>query len=84
MATFLDLPDEIRLLIGKQLRTKNVYSCIRVCRSFYSSFIPCLWSQLSVERNAREAVNPALIRANAHRFDDIAYSATLTEDFYTI
>ncbi|KAG0373289.1 hypothetical protein BGX24_011894 [Mortierella sp. AD032] len=79
MTTFLDLPDEIRLLIGKQLRVKNIYSCIRVCRSFYSSFISCLWSQLSVN-----VVNADLIRANAHRVESVTYSATLTEDFYTI
>ncbi|KAG0278451.1 hypothetical protein BGZ95_003983 [Linnemannia exigua] len=84
MATFLDLPDEIRLLIGKQLRANSIYSCILVCRTFYSSFISCLWSHLSVKVDSREEVNPTLIRANAHRVESLTYSAALTEGFYTI
>ncbi|KAG0373287.1 hypothetical protein BGX24_011892, partial [Mortierella sp. AD032] len=82
--TCLDLPDEILLLIGAMLTPKALYSCIRVCRAFYASFIPCLWSNLTVKQYNGNIIDAANIRANAHRIETVIYSATLTEEYYTI
>ncbi|KAG0285161.1 hypothetical protein BGZ96_010534 [Linnemannia gamsii] len=84
MATFLDLPDEIRLLIGKQLHATSIYALIRVCRSSYSSFIPCLWSTLSIVRYKGDAVPAGVVHTNAHRIEAITFSATVTREYYAI
>lgn len=85
MTTILDLPDEIRLLIGKELPTKSIYSLIRVCRSFYSSFIPCLWSDLSITYlRETTVVTPEQVRLNAHRIESTTFLSTLTQDYYAI
>lgn len=84
MTTILDLPDEIHLLVGEQLSPKVLYSCIRVCRSFYSAYIPCLWSDIRVKQYKGNSISPDQLRANAHRVETINYSSTLTNDYYTI
>lgn len=85
MTTVLDLPDEIRLLIGKELPKKSIYSLIRVCRSFYSSFIPCIWSDLSISYLKESTVVTAdQVRLNAHRIESITFSTTLTQYYYAI
>ncbi|KAF9119271.1 hypothetical protein BG015_006383, partial [Linnemannia schmuckeri] len=84
MTTILDLPDEIHLLVGKQLSPKVVYSCIRVCRAFYSAYIPCLWSNIHVRTYKGNIISVNQLRANAHRVETIDYSSTLTDDYYTI
>ena len=85
MPTILDLPGEIHLLVGEQLSSKVLYSCIRVCRSFYSAYIHSLWSNILIRRFKSNAVISAdQLRANAHRVKTINYSSTLTDDYYTI
>ncbi|KAF9090307.1 hypothetical protein BGX29_011550 [Mortierella sp. GBA35] len=84
MTTILDLPEEVYILIAKNLRRKALYSCIRVCRVFYASFIPSLWSGLMVMPYKRKAIDITSIRANAHHVETVYYSATGTEDYYTI
>ncbi|KAG0373288.1 hypothetical protein BGX24_011893 [Mortierella sp. AD032] len=84
MKTILDLPDEINLLIAENLNTRAIYSCVRACRSFYSSFIPRLWSDLSIKQYKHEAIDPAVVRTNAHRVEAVNYSSTLVEEYYTI
>ncbi|KAG0373107.1 hypothetical protein BGX24_012150 [Mortierella sp. AD032] len=82
--TCLDLPDEILLLIGAMLKTNALYSCIRVCRAFYASFIPCLWSDLTVRLSHGKKIDAANVLANAHRVEAVSYSAALTEEYYSI
>jgi len=84
MATFHDLPDEIRLIIAAELHRKTIYSLIRVCRSFYSSFIAQLWCDLSVKHHDTKAIDAARIRANAHLVEKVSFHATLTEEYYHI
>ncbi|KAF9087865.1 hypothetical protein BGX29_000563, partial [Mortierella sp. GBA35] len=84
MTTFLDLPEEIYQLIAELLGPKAIYSCIRVCRSFYSSFIPFLWNDLVVTPYQGEAIDVAAVRANAHRVDSVYYGSRLIEEYYTI
>ncbi|KAG0315184.1 hypothetical protein BGZ97_008518 [Linnemannia gamsii] len=84
MATFLDLPDEIRLLIVKQLHSRSIHSLIHVCRSFYFSFIPCLWSDFSITHSKSSAVPAEVVRTNAHRIEAITFSVTLTQEYYAI
>ncbi|KAF8943105.1 hypothetical protein BGZ47_005796 [Haplosporangium gracile] len=84
MTTILDLPDEIHPLIGKHLPTKAIYSCIRVCRSFYSTFIPCLWSNPTVQPYEGRTIDITFLRSNAHHIESIVYSPNLTEDYYAI
>lgn len=81
--TILDLPDEIRLLIGEQLSSKSLYALIRVCRSFNSSFIPCLWSDLIITQFGSSAVPAEVLRTNAHRIKTIT-SSILTQEYYAI
>ncbi|KAG0069675.1 hypothetical protein BGZ89_002344 [Linnemannia elongata] len=80
----LDVPEEIHLLIAEHLNTRAIYSCIRTCRSFYRSFVPRLWSDLTVKQYKREPINADLVRANTHLVEAISYSSTLTHDYYTI
>ncbi|KAG0278449.1 hypothetical protein BGZ95_003981 [Linnemannia exigua] len=82
--TCLDLPDEICLLIGAILGPKALYSCIRVCRAFYASFIPCLWSNINVKPYKCNAIDAANVRANAHRINTASFAVSLTEEYYTI
>lgn len=84
MATILDLPVEIHLLIGMQLGFKTNYSCIRVCRSFYSAYIPCRWSSISVKIPKCSAIRTDLLRTNAHHIETLTFSPELTPDYYTI
>ncbi|KAH7048547.1 hypothetical protein BKA57DRAFT_461769 [Linnemannia elongata] len=84
MPTILDLPDEVHRLIGEQLSSKVLYSCVRVCRSFYSVYIPCFWSDIRVKQYKANSISPDQLRANAHRVETINYSSTLTNDYYTI
>ncbi|KAF9147029.1 hypothetical protein BG015_011386 [Linnemannia schmuckeri] len=84
MTTILDLPDEIYPLIGKHLSSKSIYSCIRVCRSFYSTFIPYLWSNPTVQPYEGRTIDAIFLRSNAHRIKSIVYSPNLTEDYYAI
>ncbi|KAF9299503.1 hypothetical protein BGZ88_006543 [Linnemannia elongata] len=84
MITFLDLPNEIQLIIGEHLPFKAIYSCIRVCRSFYSTFIPRLWSDLHIAHHTYDNVPVTSIRANAHHVETINYPSILTGDYYTI
>ncbi|KAG9065491.1 hypothetical protein KI688_001779 [Linnemannia hyalina] len=85
MTTILDLPDEIRLLIGKELPKKSIYTLIRVCRSFYSSFIPCIWSDLSLTNlNKSTVITADQVRLNAHRIETISFPTTLSKDYYAI
>ncbi|KAF9147057.1 hypothetical protein BG015_011365, partial [Linnemannia schmuckeri] len=84
MTTILDLPDEIRLLIGKELSAKSIYSLIRVCRSLYSSFIPNLWSYLSIMHFKSGSVPAEQVRVNAHRVKDLTFSSILKKDYYAI
>ncbi|OAQ32460.1 hypothetical protein K457DRAFT_123479 [Linnemannia elongata AG-77] len=84
MAMILDVPEEIHLLIAEHLNTRAIYSCIRTCRSFYRSFVPRLWSDLTVKQYKREPINADLVRANTHLVEAISYSSTLTHDYYTI
>ncbi|KAG0278450.1 hypothetical protein BGZ95_003982 [Linnemannia exigua] len=85
MKMILDLPDEIYVLIAENLNTRVIYSCVRVCRSFYSSFIPRLWSDLSIKQYRHDdAIDPAIVRTNAHRVESVNYSSTLVEEYYTI
>lgn len=84
MAMILDVPEEIHLLIAEHLNTRAIYSCIRTCRSFYRSFVPRLWSDLTVKQYKREPINADLVRANTHLVEAISYSSILTHDYYTI
>ncbi|KAG0290472.1 hypothetical protein BGZ96_006060 [Linnemannia gamsii] len=85
MATILDLPDEIHLLIAKHLKTKIIfYSLIRVCHSFYSTYFPCLWSDLYVDPGGGKTIDATNLRINAHLVDSITFSPSLTEEYYTI
>ncbi|KAK3812574.1 MAG: hypothetical protein JOS17DRAFT_779545 [Linnemannia elongata] len=84
MTTILDLPDEIHLLVGEQLSSKDLYSCIRVCRSFYTTYIPYLWSDIYVKEYKGKPIGVDQLRANSHRVETINYSSTLTDDYYTI
>ncbi|KAF9085982.1 hypothetical protein BGX23_009228 [Mortierella sp. AD031] len=85
MAMFLDLPEEIRPLIAKLLGPKTIFSCIRVCRSFYSSFIPFLWADFVVKPKRCHAIAAAYLWANAHWIESLAYTSMLTEEeYYTI
>ncbi|KAG0069677.1 hypothetical protein BGZ89_002346 [Linnemannia elongata] len=84
MPTILDLPDEVHRLIGEQLSSKVLYSCVRVCHSFYSVYIPCFWSDIHVKQYKGSSIGPDQLRANAHLVETINYSSTLTNDYYTI
>ncbi|KAF9134247.1 hypothetical protein BG015_003440, partial [Linnemannia schmuckeri] len=82
MTTILDLPEEIQLNIGEHLPFKSIYSCIRVCRSFYSFFIPRLWSDLNISHCHGGNIPATFLRANAHHVKNITYTAALTEEYY--
>jgi hypothetical protein len=88
MATILDLPDEIHLLIAKHLqtetKTKTIYSLIRVCRSFYSSYIPCLWSELVVQPEKGNAILEQVVRTNAHLVETVTLSPNQPSEYYII
>ncbi|KAF9083121.1 hypothetical protein BGX23_011770, partial [Mortierella sp. AD031] len=84
MATFLDLPEEIYILIANLLERKTLYSCIRVYRSFHSSFIPSLWKDLIIKHYTAEAIDAASIRDNAHWVEELYFPSSLTEEYYTI
>ncbi|KAF9541609.1 hypothetical protein EC957_002913 [Mortierella hygrophila] len=84
MTMILDLPEEIHLLIVEHLNARAIYACIRTCRTFYRTFVPRLWSDLSVKQYKREPINADLVRANTHLVEAISYSSTLTDDYYTI
>ncbi|KAG0290475.1 hypothetical protein BGZ96_006063 [Linnemannia gamsii] len=84
MATILNLPDEIHLLIAEHLETKTVYSLIRICRSFYSSYIPCLWSNLTVQPAKGYTILEPVVRSHAHLIEGIYFSPYLAQDYYTI
>ncbi|KAF9092098.1 hypothetical protein BGX29_010605, partial [Mortierella sp. GBA35] len=71
-------------LIANQLETKAIYSCIRVCRSIYSSFILSLWNDLVVMPYQGTAIDVTSVQANAHWVKKTHYSALLTEEYYTI
>lgn len=72
-------------MVGMQLSTKVLYSCIRVCRSFYSAYIRSLWSNVLVKQfESNSIIGADQLRANAHRVDTLGLSATLTEEYYTI
>ncbi|KAF9092102.1 hypothetical protein BGX29_010609, partial [Mortierella sp. GBA35] len=84
MASFLDLPEEICVLIANLLHYKALYFCIRVCRSFHSSFLPSLWKVLIVKHYRGEAIDAAFIRVNAHWVEELFFPSSLTEEYYTI
>ncbi|KAK3837383.1 MAG: hypothetical protein J3R72DRAFT_423676 [Linnemannia gamsii] len=84
MAFFLDLPDEIRLLIAKQLNPRSLYACIRVNHSFYTSFKSSLWADVKVIRPFGGELNPTLILANAHHIQTIRLLSPLRGEYYTI
>ncbi|KAG0281367.1 hypothetical protein BGZ97_009277, partial [Linnemannia gamsii] len=84
MTSILDLPEEIHLLIAEHLNARAIYACIRTCRSFYCSFIPRLWCDLSIKRYKRESMDADLVRAKVHLIEAINYSSTLTDHYYTI
>ncbi|KAF9131690.1 hypothetical protein BGW39_001442 [Mortierella sp. 14UC] len=48
MAAVLDLPEEIRLLIGRFLDIKAIQACLLVSRSFRRSFEPILWQKVVI------------------------------------
>ncbi|KAG0290474.1 hypothetical protein BGZ96_006062 [Linnemannia gamsii] len=56
----------------------------RVCRSFYSAYIPCLWSNVCVKSYKGEAISADLLRANAHHIETLTLSPSLTPEHYTI
>ncbi|KAH7048548.1 hypothetical protein BKA57DRAFT_492636 [Linnemannia elongata] len=79
------LPEEIYLLIAKHLTIRSLHSCIRTCRSFYSSFIPHLWSHINLSTlKLKSAIPPAHIRTNAHHIESISVDPALTEEYYNI
>ncbi|KAG0281366.1 hypothetical protein BGZ97_009276, partial [Linnemannia gamsii] len=82
--TILDLPKEIHLIIGQHLHLKSIYSCILVCRSFYSAFIPYLWSGISPINPQDRTITTSSthVRANAHHIKYFTIFPTLTEEFY--
>ncbi|KAG0290479.1 hypothetical protein BGZ96_006067 [Linnemannia gamsii] len=84
VTSFLDLSDEIRLLIGEKLNSKTIYAFIRVCRSFNSSYISCLWSDLIIAQFKSVTVPAEVVRTNAHCIEAITFSSTLTKEYYAI
>jgi hypothetical protein len=49
MTEILDLPEEIRPLIGRFLDTKAIQACLLVSRSFRRSFEPILWQKVVIQ-----------------------------------
>ncbi|KAF9299501.1 hypothetical protein BGZ88_006541 [Linnemannia elongata] len=79
------LPEEIYLLIANHLTIRSLHSCIRTCRSFYSSFIPHLWSHINLSTlKLKSVIPPAHIRTNAHHIESISVDPALTEEYYNI
>ncbi|OAQ32457.1 hypothetical protein K457DRAFT_16463 [Linnemannia elongata AG-77] len=79
------LLEEIYLLIAKHLTIRSLHSCIRTCRSFYSSFIPHLWSHINLSTlKLKSVIPPAHIRTNAHHIESISVDPALTEEYYNI
>ncbi|KAF9906585.1 hypothetical protein EC991_000461 [Linnemannia zychae] len=48
MTEIVDLPEEIRPLIGRFLDTKAILACVLVSRSFRQSFEPILWQKVVI------------------------------------
>ncbi|KAG0285163.1 hypothetical protein BGZ96_010536, partial [Linnemannia gamsii] len=84
MTTILDLPDEIHLLIATNLHHKALFALIRVCRSFYSLYLGCLWSDLTVKQFTGNIILEPVVRTNAHLVEAITFSPSLSLDYYTI
>src|SRR5690349_7100392 len=85
MTTIVDLPEEIYILIAKHLTIRSLHSCIRTCHSFYSSFIPHLWSHVHLSTLKLEsAIPPTHVRMNAHHIESIFLHPALTEVYYNI
>ncbi|KAF9134245.1 hypothetical protein BG015_003438, partial [Linnemannia schmuckeri] len=75
--------DEIHLLIGDHLYNNALYSLIRTCRSLYSAYIVCLWSNVTLQLYEDNIIDASAVRANIHRIETIHCSSNLTEDYYT-
>ncbi|KAG0285162.1 hypothetical protein BGZ96_010535 [Linnemannia gamsii] len=84
MSTILDLPNEIHLLIATHLSKKNLYSCIRVRRSFYSAYIQSLWTDATIQHFKGSTIPEAIVRTNAHLIEVTGFSACLKQEYYTI
>lgn len=79
----LHLLSEIYLIIGRHLPYKSIYSCIQVCHSIYSAFIPHFWANLDFSHYTGDNISPAYIRANAQYVENTAYTAALTVEYYS-
>ncbi|OAQ32466.1 hypothetical protein K457DRAFT_309852 [Linnemannia elongata AG-77] len=85
MATFLDLPNELRLPIAKDLIPKTLLSLILTCHSFHTTYLPCLWSDISAAISFKvKPISLEHIRKHAHLIQTIRLHATLPGGYYGV
>jgi len=79
----LDIP-EIRSMVGQYLRRPDPARCSRVCKSWHASFLPLVWSSITVwEETCPILRNPpleAFIRYS-HHLKDLFYAIDAPEDY---
>ncbi|KAG0371583.1 hypothetical protein BGX24_001471 [Mortierella sp. AD032] len=81
MTGILDLPEEIRPLIGQFLHTNAIKACLLVNHSFRRSFEPVLWQKVVI----RPPLSPVVTRKNLTLVDIAALRArTLDVHNYVI
>ncbi|KAI8604496.1 hypothetical protein EDD21DRAFT_350876 [Dissophora ornata] len=71
----LNLP-EIRLSIAEHLKKPDLVRCLRVCRSWYDTFLPLVWENVSVDKSRRvrlsqDALKPEVLHSHSHLIKDL-------------
>ncbi|KAK3814221.1 MAG: hypothetical protein J3Q66DRAFT_34100 [Benniella sp.] len=70
--TPLELP-EIRTTIGKFLDRSDLAQCLYVCKAWHASFLPLVWSTVSILRSKGRYPGVEAFKSHSHLIRNLAY-----------
>ncbi|KAK3810268.1 MAG: hypothetical protein J3Q66DRAFT_352662 [Benniella sp.] len=79
----LEIP-EIRLMVGQYLRRSDLAQCLRVCKSWHTSFLPLVWWTIASRRNSRYNPTVESLRRHLHLVKDLVYDRTIWKEYEPI
>ncbi|KAG0218292.1 hypothetical protein BGX31_011654 [Mortierella sp. GBA43] len=78
----LDLP-ELRAAIGYYLTLRDLAQCLRVCKSWHTTFLPLVWSTIIIKDNQRYPTVEAFSR-HCCFVEDLTYTTELCHEYISM